>query len=57
MVELLDPAGTYFGDRIIAQGASGQQDEQAMALTKRLMQVCARGHAWWACIGEGCVWL
>lgn len=41
MVELLDPAGQYFGNRVIAQGVPTAPDETpADALVfKRLMQV------------------
>lgn len=37
IVELLDPSGRLFGQRIIAQGAAGDGIQQD--LTKRLMQV------------------
>lgn len=37
IVELLDPSGRLFGQRIISQGAAGDGVQQD--LTKRLMQV------------------
>lgn len=40
IVELLDPSGRLFGQRIISQGAAGDGVQQD--LTKRLMQVASK---------------
>ena len=44
IVELLDPSGRLFGQRIISQGAAGDGVQQD--LTKRLMQVGFKQPLW-----------